>query len=115
MHSGIKGIETLKFGNEPIGFQEGSFAEHYLMEEIGIEKSRLVPLRSPEAYAKALQLGPKKGGVAAIVDEAPYVELFLSAQCKFRIVGRQFTQGGWGFVCIFHCPIAYFFCLYATF
>jgi glutamate receptor, ionotropic, plant len=51
-----------------------------------------------EAYAKALELGPHHGGVAAIVDERPYIELFLSTQCNFTIVGSEFTKSGWGFV-----------------
>lgn len=98
LSSPIKGIESLKESNEPVGYQVGSFAEYYLREEVGIPKSRLVALGSPEAYANALQLGPEKGGVAAIVDELPYVELFLSRQCTFRIVGQEFTKSGWGFV-----------------
>lgn len=99
LSSPIKGIDSLKSSDERIGYQVGSFAEHYL-EELGISNSRLVPLGSPEAYASALLLGPKKGGVAAIVDERPYVELFLSSQCKFRVVGQEFTKSGWGFVSI---------------
>ncbi|GFZ10547.1 glutamate receptor 3.3 [Actinidia rufa] len=91
------GVETLKTSDEPIGYQVGSFVENYLIKEIGIPKSRLVALGSPEEYATALQHGPKKGGVGAVVDERPYVELFLSSQCKFRIVGQDFTKGGWGF------------------
>ena len=98
LSSHIKGIESLKESDEPVGYQVGSFAEYYLSEEVGISKSRLVALGSPEEYAKALQLGPGKGGVAAIVDERPYVELFLAGQCTFRIVGREFTKSGWGFV-----------------
>lgn len=101
LSSRISGIESLKASDEPIGFQVGSFAEHYLTEDIGISRSRLVPLGSPEEYAKALQLGPNKGGVAAIVDERPYVEIFLSTQCTFRIVGQEFTRSGWGFVSIY--------------
>lgn len=102
LSSPIKGIESLKNSDEPIGYQVGSFAEHYLSEELGISKSRLIALGSPQAYAQALQLGPKKaGGVAAVVDERPYVELFLSSQCKFRVVGQEFTKSGWGFVSIF--------------
>ncbi|XP_075518741.1 glutamate receptor 3.3 [Primulina tabacum] len=97
LHSSIKGIESLKEGNDPIGYQTGSFAEHYLSEGIGIHSSRLKPLGSPEEYATALQLGPKNGGVSAVVDERPYVELFLSSQCKFRIIGQEFTKSGWGF------------------
>lgn len=102
LSSPIKGIESLKNSDEPIGYQVGSFAEHYLSEELGISKSRLIPLGSPQAYAQALQLGPKKvGGVAAVVDERLYVEVFLSSQCKFRVIGQEFTKSGWGFVSIF--------------
>ncbi|CDP07274.1 unnamed protein product [Coffea canephora] len=97
LYSPIKGIESLKESDEPIGYQVGSFAENYLIEEIGIPKSRLVSLGTPEEYATNLLSGPKKGGVAAVVDELPYVELFLSSQCKFRIVGQEFTKSGWGF------------------
>lgn len=101
LYSPINGIETLREGDEPIGFQVGSFAERYLSEELNISKSRLIPLGTPEAYAKALDLGPdKKGGVAAIVDELPYVESFLSRQCTFRIIGQEFTKSGWGFVSV---------------
>ncbi|XP_062026485.1 glutamate receptor 3.3 [Rosa rugosa] len=106
LSSPIKGMESLKNSGEPIGYQVGSFAEHYLSEELGISKSRLIPLASPLAYAQALQLGPKKGGVAAVVDERPYVELFLSAQCKFRILGQEFTKGGWGFAFPRDSPLA---------
>ncbi|XP_020218408.1 glutamate receptor 3.3 [Cajanus cajan] len=106
LSSSINGIDSLKASDEPIGFQVGSFAEHYLVQDIGISKSRLVPLGSPEEYANALQLGPKKGGVAAIVDERPYVEIFLSTQCTFRIVGQEFTRSGWGFAFPRDSPLA---------
>ncbi|XP_059638399.1 glutamate receptor 3.3 [Cornus florida] len=106
LSSHVKGIETLKESNDPIGYQVGSFAEHYLTKEIGIPQSRLVALGSPEQYAIALQQGPKKGGVAAVVDERAYVELFLSSQCKFRIVGQEFTKSGWGFAFPRDSPLA---------
>ncbi|XP_047329418.1 glutamate receptor 3.3-like [Impatiens glandulifera] len=97
MNSPIKGVDDLKTSNDRIGYQVGSFAEHYLTEEIGIPKSRLVVLGTPEEYARALQLGPDNGGVIAVVDERPYIELFLSTHCKFRTVGQEFTKSGWGF------------------
>ncbi|KAK4483994.1 hypothetical protein RD792_011207 [Penstemon davidsonii] len=106
LYSPIKGIESLKDGDDPIGYQVGSFAEHYLTEEIGIQKSRLKALGSPEEYATALLQGPRKGGVAAVVDERPYIELFLSSQCKFRIIGREFTKSGWGFAFPRDSPLA---------
>lgn len=110
LSSPIKGIDSLREMNDRIGYQVGSFAERYLRDELNISESRLVPLGSPEAYAKALKDGPRKGGVAAIVDERPYVELFLSSNCAYRIVGQEFTKSGWGFVsplqkCIFYFTI----------
>lgn len=101
LSSPIKGIDSLIASDEPIGFQVGSFAENYMVEELNIPRSRLKPLGSPEEYASALELGPKKGGVAAVVDERAYVELFLATNCKFSIVGSEFTKSGWGFVSIF--------------
>ncbi|KAK2660920.1 hypothetical protein Ddye_007453 [Dipteronia dyeriana] len=97
LSSSVKGIESLRNSDDRIGYQVGSFAEHYLSQELNISKSRLVALGSPEAYTKALKDGPEKGGVAAVVDERPYVELFLSSQCSFKIVGQEFTKSGWGF------------------
>ena len=100
LSSPIKGIESLITSNDPIGYQTGSFARNYLSDELGIHASRLVPLNSPEDYAKALEDGPKKGGVAAVIDERAYIELFLSSRCEFSIVGQEFTKSGWGFVSI---------------
>ncbi|KAJ9541865.1 hypothetical protein OSB04_028371 [Centaurea solstitialis] len=104
--SPIKGINSLKKSNDRIGYQVGSFAERYLVDEIGIPESRLVALGTPDAYAEALRKGSKNGGVAAIVDERPYIELFLSNQCKFRVVGTEFTKSGWGFAFPRDSPLA---------
>jgi ionotropic glutamate receptor len=94
-----KGIEILITSNDPIGFQPGSFAEKYLTDELHIQRSRLVPLNLLTDYERALKDGPSKGGVAAVVDERAYMELFLSTRCEFHIVG-QFSKFGWGFVSI---------------
>lgn len=72
-----------------------------MINSLNVRPTRLVPLGSPEAYAEALQLGPKNGGVAAVVDELPYVELFLQKTSGFGIVGQTFTRSGWGFVSSF--------------
>ncbi|KAJ8772548.1 hypothetical protein K2173_027725 [Erythroxylum novogranatense] len=106
LSSPVKGLESLKKGDDPIGYQVGSFAEYYLSEEIGIPKSRLRSLGSPEEYARALKDGPKNGGVVAVVDERPYIELFLASQCSFRIVGQEFTKSGWGFAFPRDSPLA---------
>ncbi|KAJ7953238.1 Glutamate receptor [Quillaja saponaria] len=107
LSSPIKGIEDLISSKEPIGYQQGSFARNYLIEELRIDESRLVPLRTTGDTAKALKDGPhKKGGVAAYIDERAYMELFLSTRCEFSIVGQEFTKNGWGFAFPRDSPLA---------
>lgn len=99
LSSRIEGMDGLATSNEPIGVQVGSFVKNYLIQELNIAESRIKLIEQPSQYADALLRGPKEGGVAAIVDELPYVELFLSSSnCKFKIVGSEFTKSGWGFV-----------------
>lgn len=100
LQSRVEGLDSLISSTDPIGYQVGSFAKDYLVG-LNIAESRLKPLKGPEDYDNALELGPKGGGVAAVVDELPYVELFLSNYCKFKTVGQEFTKSGWGFVSIF--------------
>ncbi|KAK7379682.1 hypothetical protein VNO78_34371 [Psophocarpus tetragonolobus] len=106
LSSPVKGIESLVISNDRIGFLSGSFAENYLTEELNIHRSRLVPLNSPSEYEKALKDGPASGGVAAIIDERAYMELFLATRCEFGIVGQEFTKMGWGFSFPRESPLA---------
>ncbi|KAK7261086.1 hypothetical protein RIF29_27390 [Crotalaria pallida] len=106
LSSPITGIDSLIASNWPIGYQVGSFAYSYLTENLYVQSSRLVSLGSPEEYAIALQKGPSNGGVAAIVDEIPYVELFLSKQTDFGIIGQPFTKSSWGFAFPRESPFA---------
>ncbi|XP_020257129.1 glutamate receptor 3.4-like isoform X2 [Asparagus officinalis] len=94
---GIEGIDSLVSSRDRIGYQVGSFAKNYLIKELHIAESRLVQLVQPEDYANALERGQNRGGVAAVVDELPYIQFFLSRYCKFKMVGEQFTKSGWGF------------------
>lgn len=99
LSSNIEGIDSLISRTDAIGVQEGSFALNYLIDELNIAASRIIKLRNQEEYVDALTRGSADGGVAAIVDELPYVELFLSStNCEFRTVGQEFTKSGWGFV-----------------
>ncbi|CAA0816073.1 Glutamate receptor 3.4 [Striga hermonthica] len=107
LFSRIQGIDSLISSSDPIGIQDGSFAYRYLMNELNIAESRLRILKTQEEYIEALERGPNGGGVAAIVDELPYVELFLSnTKCTFSIVGREFTKSGWGFAFQRDSPLA---------
>ena len=71
LDTSIRGLDDLKNSDYPIGFQVGSFVEEYMVKEFNMPRSRLKALGSPEEYAENLKLGPKKGGVMAIVDERP--------------------------------------------
>ncbi|KAE8010755.1 hypothetical protein FH972_007092 [Carpinus fangiana] len=97
LSSPVNAIKILTTSNDPIGFPSGSFVENYLTNELNIHRNRLIPLHSPNDYARALKAGPSLGGVAAIVDERAYMELFLSTRCEFGIVGQELTNMGWGF------------------
>jgi ionotropic glutamate receptor len=108
LSSPVKGIESLITSNDPIGFPRGSFAENYLTNELNIHRTRLVPLDSAKDCERALKDGPSKGGVAAVVDERAYMELFLSTRCEFGIVGQEFTKMGWGFVSIISSNMSLF-------
>ncbi|EAZ02474.1 hypothetical protein EE612_036660 [Oryza sativa] len=101
LSTGIQGLDGLIASSDPIGFQVGSFAKSYLMQELGVPESRLRELAITD-YASSLQTGV----VAAIVDELPYVELFLSTNCQFRTVGQEFTKSGWGFAFQRDSPLA---------
>ncbi|XP_052197634.1 glutamate receptor 3.6-like [Diospyros lotus] len=106
LSSPIKGIETLMLSHDRIGYQEGSFVRNYLHEELGIHAERLIPLHSPDDFAEALKKGTKNGGVAAVVDERAYIDIFLSTRCEFSIVGPEFTKNGWGFAFPRDSPLA---------
>ncbi|KAH6795994.1 hypothetical protein C2S51_036980 [Perilla frutescens var. frutescens] len=105
--SRVQGIDSLISSSDPIGIQDGSFAFNYLVNELNVAESRIRVMKTHDDYINALQSGPNNGGVAAIVDELPYVELFLaSTKCQFSIVGREFTKSGWGFAFQRDSPLA---------
>lgn len=106
LSSPIKGIDSLRKSNDKIGIQHGSFAKNYLTDQLGIHESRIISLNSADDYAEALKKGPKNGGVAAVIDERAYLELFLSTRCEFSIVGQEFTKAGWGFAFPRDSPLA---------
>ncbi|KAL1220434.1 Glutamate receptor 3.7 [Cardamine amara subsp. amara] len=105
--SAITGIDSLRASDVPVGYQYGTFTLEYLTYSLGMARSRLVPLDSTEEYERALKLGPKTlGGVGAIVDELPYIELFLAERTGFKIVGEPFMHRGWGFAFKRDSPLA---------
>jgi ionotropic glutamate receptor len=93
----VNGIGGLITSDDPIGYQSGSFVRDYLLE-LNVAKERLVPLNTLQNYRNALLNGPQRGGVAAVVDEKPYADLFITQRCEFKASGQEFSKGDWGFV-----------------
>ncbi|KAI3709158.1 hypothetical protein L2E82_38917 [Cichorium intybus] len=59
---------------ENAGYQDGSFLKDLIIQRCNCSDKHLVPLRSVEEYKNSLS----NGSVNAIVDELPYIELFLA-------------------------------------
>ena len=89
--------ELLKVG-QPVGYGSGSYIKS-LLEELGFDTSKIKPYDTPEDYHNALSKGSKNGGVAALVDEIPYIKLFLAEHCKgYTMVGPIYKTAGFGYV-----------------
>ncbi|KAK8569955.1 hypothetical protein V6N13_002663 [Hibiscus sabdariffa] len=60
---------------------------------------RRMQFPSPEEYADALRKGSKNGGVSAIIDEMPYLKVFLAKYpADYTVIKSKATSGGFGFV-----------------
>ncbi|CAN6719290.1 unnamed protein product [Malus baccata var. baccata] len=61
-----------------VGFQEGSFVQELLTNELGFHVEKLRAYRSTQELAQLFE----KGGVSAAFDETPFMNLFLSTYCS---------------------------------
>ncbi|KAH6790010.1 hypothetical protein C2S51_005016 [Perilla frutescens var. frutescens] len=94
----INNIDNLKKSGEYVGFQDGSFVEGFLMNNMGFDSSKLKNYTRLEEFDEALSKGSRNGGVSAIVDELPYIRLFLSKYChKYTMIGQPHPTSGLGF------------------
>ena len=92
----IQNFVNLQKSRLKVGYQEGSFTSDYMINNLYIASQRLVPLVSEEDYDSAL----KSGKVAAIIDESPYMETFLTTfGCDYTNVDTDIAYfSGFGFV-----------------
>ncbi|XP_042493256.1 glutamate receptor 2.1-like [Macadamia integrifolia] len=101
----ITDVEVLKSNEYNVGYQAGSFVEGFLLNYLHFDKSKLKGYGSPEEYHSALSNGSDNGGVAAIFDEIPYIQVFLNMYCnQYTTVGRVYSSEGFGFRWIFLQP-----------
>ncbi|KAL8466480.1 hypothetical protein ACS0TY_035533 [Phlomoides rotata] len=87
--------DLIKSG-EYVGYQQGSFVSG-LLKNMKFDQTKFKSY-NPEEYDEALSKGSTNGGVAAIVDELPYIRLFLSKYChKYTMIGPTYKTSGFGF------------------
>ncbi|KAF8042601.1 hypothetical protein BT93_A1056 [Corymbia citriodora subsp. variegata] len=73
----VQWLQSLPKG-ESIGFPFNSPADQTFLINQPLKKHSFYPLKKFEDYANAPRDGSQNGGVSAIIDEIPYVKLFLS-------------------------------------
>ncbi|XP_076915998.1 glutamate receptor 1.2-like [Bidens hawaiensis] len=82
-----------------IGYHAGSFIEGVIVNNSNFKDPYLLPYNSLAEYADALAGGSKQGGVVAIMDEFPYIKLFLAKYgSAYRLVSYEPNTNGFGFV-----------------
>ncbi|CAI9776569.1 unnamed protein product [Fraxinus pennsylvanica] len=84
--------------NDYIG-QDSFIKGLHVMNNPNVKDYRLRPHSSPEEYYEALRKGSKNGGVGAIIDEIPYIKLFLAKYPhEFAMIDSRETTNGFAFV-----------------
>ncbi|KAJ4801829.1 glutamate receptor 2.2 [Rhynchospora pubera] len=77
-----------------VGYLNDSFMPA-LLKRMGVNESKMIVLSSPKDYNEALSTGR----VAAVVDEIPYLKVFLNKYPKnYSMVGPTYRIDGFGFV-----------------
>ncbi|XP_016474840.2 glutamate receptor 2.8-like [Nicotiana tabacum] len=93
----VTNLNDLITNGEYVGYQEGSFVKDVL-KRMNFDSSKFKSYSTLEEYNDALSRGSKNGGVGAIVDELPYLRLFLNKYCrKYIMVGPTYKAAGFGF------------------
>ncbi|KAK1419012.1 hypothetical protein QVD17_28168 [Tagetes erecta] len=87
-------IHDLMIQGDKVGYREGSFVEQ-MLKDMGFKDAKLKGYNSLEMCDHALS----NGSVSAILDEIPYLKLFLANHCnKYMMVGPTYKSAGFGFV-----------------
>lgn len=86
-----------------VGFHGGSFFGGVTVNNLNFTDSKQKPYYSYEDYAEALTKGGKHGGADAIVDEVPYIKMFIANYSSdYAMISSEPITSGFAFVsCIF--------------
>ncbi|VVA24397.1 PREDICTED: glutamate receptor, partial [Prunus dulcis] len=91
-------VKQIQFNSKvnSIGYQIGTFTKGPIdLNFKGLKQF----IHSEEEYADALSRGSKHGGASAIIDEIPYIKIFLAKySAKFSMIRTKSTTNGFAFV-----------------
>ncbi|KAL6331906.1 hypothetical protein AAG906_020254 [Vitis piasezkii] len=91
-----------------IGYPDGSITRE-VVNNLNFGDSSIKEYESIEDYAHALTEGSKKGGVSAIIDEIPYIKLFLAQYGdQYTVIEPEYlTTNGFGFAFLKGSPLVH--------
>ncbi|XP_059659146.1 glutamate receptor 2.7-like [Cornus florida] len=93
----VTDIHELVKKGENVGYQEGSFVLG-LLKRMNFDDSQLKIYSTLEELNELFRKGSGKEGIAAAVDEIPYMKLFLRKYCsKYTLVEPTYKTDGFGF------------------
>ncbi|KAL5698827.1 hypothetical protein ACHQM5_029812 [Ranunculus cassubicifolius] len=103
----IMDFNDLIESGDNVGYRQGSFVVD-LLKRFHFKESKLKSYSSPQECHELLSKGTKNGGVAAVFDEMPYINIFLAKYRSLSLytkVGPTHKTDGYGFVFPLGSPI----------
>lgn len=95
----INNVNDLIKNGEYVGYQDRSFVAGFLENNRHFDPKLLRNYSTLDQFDEALSKGSRNGGVSAIIDELPYIRLFLSKYCdKYTMIGPTYPTSGLGYV-----------------
>ncbi|KAK9756624.1 hypothetical protein RND81_01G110200 [Saponaria officinalis] len=92
----VKSLNQLISMGSNVGYREGSYIYRLLLFK-GIKESNLISLKSEKEMVDMLSKGTSKGGVDAIVANAPHLKLLQSKHCNAFTTVPETTLHATGF------------------
>ncbi|KAJ8617184.1 hypothetical protein MRB53_013370 [Persea americana] len=94
----VMSMEQLIINGDHVGYQKGSYVFD-LLKHKGFQEQKFKPYSSIDEYAIALSRGSHNNGVSAIIDEIPYLKVFLAKYAdRYTMAGPTIRPGGFGFL-----------------
>ncbi|GMY29121.1 glutamate receptor 2.8-like [Fagus crenata] len=94
----VTDVNQLIKSGEYVGYLQGSFVLG-ILKGMGFDEMKLKVYNSTEECDELLSKGSANGGIAAAIDEIPYMKLFLRNYCsKYTMLESIYKTDGFGFV-----------------